>query len=128
MNENANAELIDGLRQLADWLEAHPIPRSYSGVDMNIFFDDVTALVAGTRGWGRLEKKGQGDFYFLRKEFGSEVRLDANVRREVLCERVKVGERVVPAQPERILPAEPEKVEDVYEWKCPDSLLELVRE
>lgn len=33
------------------------------------------------------------------------------------CEKVKTGERVVPAQE-----ALPERVEDVYEWRCADPI------
>lgn len=40
-----------------------------------------------------------------------------------ICERVKTGTLLVPAQPERTLPATPQHEEDVYEWKCPESIL-----
>ena len=37
--------------------------------------------------------------------------------RGVFCERVKVGRKVVPAEPAR-----PRRTEDVYEWQCADPI------
>jgi hypothetical protein len=82
--------MIDDFRQMLNWLEDHPscpLPTEILIQRCNIYF---------TRRFGDLE-------------------LDININKDNSCERVKVGERVIPAQPER--------TEPVYEWKCPDSLL-----
>lgn len=43
-----------------------------------------------------------------------------------VCERVQVGTRTIPAEPERVIPAQPEREEPIYEILCADPLREAV--
>lgn len=120
------SDVAAGLRDLADFLEDHPeVDVRYAGWSFNLFPEDLAEI--GRGGYGRLEKKVKGDWYCLIKHFGKHVTLEFNKSRELVCERVKVGEKIIPAEPERfipeqVIPAKPERVEEVYEWKCPPVL------
>jgi hypothetical protein len=46
-----------------------------------------------------------------------------------ICRRIQVGEKEIP---EQIIPAKPEEIipahtEPIYEWRCPESILEKNR-
>jgi hypothetical protein len=124
---NPNQDIIDGLRAMADWLAAgHWIPE-YTVMQLDVF-PSAEQFRQVAREAGKLEKKGSGDYFYLRKEFTPRVYIDFNQRRDQICERVKVGEKIIPATPEMTIPARPEKVEEIFEWKCPPSLLALKAE
>ncbi len=120
-------EFIAGMRELADWLEDHPDVKRPSiwTTTINIFAADKEKLIELRRATGLSQKVEAGEFFMFRKEFRGGWKVDLNVNKQHTCERVKVGTKVVPAKPPRSieLPAEPEKVEDVYEWKCPETIL-----
>jgi len=42
------------------------------------------------------------------------------------CERVQVGTKIIPAEPERVIPAQPEREEPIFEVRCPDPINELL--
>lgn len=115
--DQRRAAFVKGLRDCADFLEAHPsVPAPWSA-ELNVFANgkDAMAVVAREATW---DKAYVGDYFALRQQFGP-VRFDVNCNREVVCRKVVRGTHVVPAQPER-------EVEDV-EWECGDSLLEEIR-
>ena len=105
----------DGLRHLADFLDARP-EITIRGTIINSFID-LTALqaIARASSW---EKVHSGSFFFLRKHFGP-IELDVCTSRDQVCRRVVVGQRVVQAQPATL-----EHTEDLIEWVCNDSLFE----
>lgn len=116
-----NSELVAGLVELAEFLKKHPqvivqCPTFY------IFPKTKEALLESVRGIGGAKKEISGNYFSFVKEFGP-VHLHWVVDREVVCERVKVGEEVIPARPEMTLPATPETVSAIYEWRCPESVL-----
>jgi hypothetical protein len=118
-------KMIDGFRQLADFLEANPAPGCIKGMfweTWNLFVNSKEEMAEAARWLGSCDKHTKGNWFCLTRKFGN-ISAEVNIEHERVCERVKVGERVVPARPERVLPAEPEKVEEVYEWKCPESIL-----
>lgn len=133
---NENAELIRALREVANFLEGNPQERIYSSIVLSLFPQGKEELLrVASSGFGTLHKKTIGDsLYALEKRFCKtpEVFLQWVVNREAVCQRVKVGEKELPAEPEMVLPAKPEviipakpaRVEPIYEWKCPPSLLE----
>lgn len=67
---------------------------------------DNTAAVTIVRSEGLIYLRGESDGLTYQFYAGSGV-----------CERVQVGERVIPAQPER--------VEPIFEVRCPDPLRDL---
>lgn len=123
---NRNQKLIDGIRNLANFLEANPqLPRNYGEVRLLTFPDD---LAEAAKGMGFLEKKTAGAYFSLVKRFGQDVSFEFLKSREQVCERVVTGTKVIPAKEAYLVPAEPEKTVEVFEWKCPDSILEAAAE
>jgi len=127
MDKRTHVTFANDLRDLADWVESHSHPElQIPGLDrVDIFpHDDGESLPLYAKAMGTVEKEADDSFFMLRKNFGS-IQLEVNWWREQVCERVKVGEKVIP---EQIFPAKseeiiPEHVENVYEWKCPESIL-----
>jgi hypothetical protein len=120
MDKRTHVTFANDLRDLADWVESHP-ELQIPGLDR---VDIFQRLPLYAKAMGTVEKEADDSFFMLRKNFGS-IQLEVNWWREQVCERVKVGEKVIP---EQILPAKseeiiPEHVENVYEWKCPESIL-----
>lgn len=122
---NRHQEMIDGLREFADWLESKGsdvIRDSHTTFYVFCNNKDEFAKTVKKIG-GKTVKSSDGVYYSLRRNFGTAVTLDVTIQHQFLCERVKVGEKVIPAKPETVVPAQPERVEEVYEWKCPPSVL-----
>lgn len=109
-------QLIDGLRRMADFLEANPcVKEPLCELTLNAFVHTREEL-AGQARLADWEKAWYGDWFALRRSFGP-VRLDVNIERELVCRRVAKGTRTIPAQPERT-------VED-FDWVCDEgSVLE----
>lgn len=108
---------IDGLRQLADYLESAPDEICKEAWNNPLHFivftwneDDFrekSQLLGGLR-----EKLLEGSYANTRRRFGPHY-IEVTVARDKVCEEVQVGTRVVPAQE-----AVPEHEEPVYEWHC----------
>lgn len=127
---NPNRKEIDGLRKLADFLDVHPEFGRVSVATTYRFVQDKAEMARCAKILGSCKKYATDSFFNVKKRFGSEdefggVELSVTGEREMVCERVVKETKVVPAQEERtiLVPATPEKVVEVYEWVCPDSLL-----
>jgi hypothetical protein len=108
-------ETINGLRQLADYLQARPdVPMPYFG--MVNAFGQASELSVVARAMGEFAKDHNGEFLALVKSFGP-VSLHVNFSSSEVCERVVVGTEEVPAKPAH--------TREIVEWKCPESLLAL---
>ena len=132
------AAYIDGLRQIADWLEQHPdVPLPYLGfagstklqaqnvpaVPIYVWDDQRQRMAAIARAMGGAEKDAAGDRFRLTRHFAG-IAVVASAERDQVCERIVVGTREVTEEvpdPEA-LAAVPKvtvtkTVEDV-EWRC----------
>lgn len=122
----AQQRFSEGLRELADFYDAHPeVKAPYTGTNFTIFGITKEDLPIYARAFGKAEKCFDAYSFQLSKSFGYEMKLRTYSSREEVCERVKIGEKVVPAH---TIPAQEEKfveeeVEAVFEWKCPDAIL-----
>lgn len=117
MSESRPA-LIQGLRQLADFLEAHPeAPLSHVHVMEYIAKRDQFKHVA--RVMGNIDKTLNDDFFGIERCFGPVVYRIFTDRGNI-CERIVTGKRTIPAQPEH--------EEDIVEWSCAEPLLWEMRE
>lgn len=79
------------------------------------------------RKFGAMDKvvsESHPNLFILRKKEDGFV-VEFNFNRNDVCRQVKVGEKVLPAEPAKTIniEAKPERVEPIYEWQCPDSLL-----
>lgn len=105
---------IQSLRDCASWLEAHPGVEAPRYVVMNVFVNtrEDVARHARAATW---EKVYNGEWFYLRREFGPDLTLDITTERSTVCRKVVVGKETVPAQPEHEV--------EVVEWVCDDGLL-----
>lgn len=124
--KQSRLNLIAGLREIADFYESRPnLPAAY-GVNLSLVATSKAELASLVRAAGSLKKVEaySPDNMKLSRMFGP-IGFHILANKNDTCERVKVGEEIVPAKPARTveLPAEPEKVVERYEWRCPDSIL-----
>jgi hypothetical protein len=118
--ENRNADMTQSLRDLANFLEDHDLPRLL-GETLNIFTHDEAAFREAARGFGSARKLSIGKVLVLRKDFGR-LNLDLNCPHESICQRI-VTTRIAPATEEIVIPAQPERIVEDVSWMCPDSIL-----
>lgn len=141
-NPDPRAEYIRGLREIADWLEAHPevqlpyLKTTQTGAHedtLEIYLvgnDQKAQLATIARAMGKAEKvtiDSLQRFNLVRRFAGIAVVAVAN--REEVCEkrvlRTETVTEVVP-DPEYMAAAplvEREKVKEVVKWVCPPSIL-----
>ena len=115
-------ELIDGLREFADFLESHPGAPTPSLGRFDVFcafkeeFQNAIKAVGG-----KMEKQHEYQSVMaLRRKFGP-LEYDINISRSEICDKVVTGKRIVAAVP--AVEAIPEHEEEVIEWKCGTVLL-----
>ncbi len=106
---------IDGLRELAIFMETHPDVEAPAYSVLNVFVherEELARMAAGAS-W---EKVYMDDYFVLRRSFaGDDIQLDLTASRDQVCRKVVKGMRIIPATPEH-------EVEDV-EWVCDEPLL-----
>lgn len=131
------AALTAGMREAADWLDAHPeLPLPYLGTGMRIpihisewdadnlrGYDEPLAerFAAAVRALGgERSKKADSEYMEVSRSFGPGLHIDVWTMREEVCEAVVVGTEQV--EVDRVItPAVIEKVveeRDVIEWRC----------
>lgn len=133
----AQQAYIQGLRDIADWCEAHPdYAPGNSGGGVNVYisglFTKEDLVQAGRAMGGTLHKHISDSFFWLDKEFGPHT-LSAAVWRDLICERVvTVTEEEVTEPDPDVLATVPTVTRTVQretvEWVCPDSVIALVGE
>lgn len=133
-------EYVAALRELADYLVTHELPDAIEGYwshQVNETFSPFTLFITARnkRDFGNL-CGGLGSFEKVVTDYstGAEVKLPSGMKvhvsisRDMVCQRVVVGTKVVPAKEEEIIPAEPEHEEEVVKWVCPESFIALGKE
>lgn len=119
-----NREVVQSLRALANFYEAHPDLILPHEPQLSICPEGRSGMAATAKIFGSCEKNVDEAFYRLIKKFGV-IELRAIEYRSAVCERIVIGvkeipETILPAREETIVPAH---VEEIYEWHCPESLL-----
>ena len=105
----------EGLRALADFLDAHPELKEPFGVTVLSMAENIDKLRLGARALGQCDKVFNGEWFSVEKMFGP-IKFEIYSRRELVCERIVVGKREVPAHEEEIV-----------EWTCSNDPLLKVR-
>lgn len=113
------------LRAQADWIEKLPEDFYVCPDSVLVYCADKERFQRAVKAiGGAWSKKGGEDYFSAMKELcGEDDAIKVYTNREEVCERVKVGTKVIPAKPELVVPATEERVIDVFEWKCPESVL-----
>lgn len=124
--EEDRAAWLTGLRQMADFLEAHPaVPLPSVHQPVYIWGADAQRqLAAAALALGDAEKEADASFFSLVRRFGPIV-YTVKAYRENVCERVVVGTKTITTQvpPEGVEMLTVTREEDVVEWRCPPSIL-----
>jgi hypothetical protein len=109
------SEFISALREMADFFESHPGVPAPTGLATLYYWSETKEELADiARALGNAKKYYSNDYFGLHREFGP-FEVMWIIRRGLVCRRVVVGTRTLPAVPEHI-------VEDVR-WECDDPLL-----
>lgn len=114
-------EYAQALRNIADWIEAHPeIPVPHTNRIAIVDIHSKSDLARLARAFGDCKKETDSKFFIITKDFGG-ILVEGFEYREKICERVVVGAKQIPERiiPEQIIPAHDE---EIVEWKCPDLL------
>ena len=114
--EETRSNYVQGLRELAAFVEAHPeIPLPYAG-SHNAFVQSKAdlAIVAKACG-GKWAKNATEDYFYISKAFAGGHAYEVNVSRETVCRKVVTGTRMEPA-------VEAREVEE-FHWICEEPLL-----
>lgn len=119
MNDVERRDYITGLRELADFIEAHPELPSPWGGGHNAFVENKADLANIARAGARWDKGVSGDYFYLRKQFSGGTTYEINVSRDQVCRKVVTGTRIEPAKPEQEV--------ETYEWVCDEPLLAGVK-
>lgn len=109
------AVFIQGLRDMADFLEAKPSVNCPSSATLNSYVSTREDMARNARAASWEKIWDSSAFFSLRKTFCDDLIMEVFTDRSTICNQVVVGEKVIPAQPERI--------EKVYEWVCDDTAL-----
>ena len=123
-----HAEYAAGLRELADWIEAHPtitLPSSIISCYAANNREEASEILAALK---PCKKYYNGEFFNINRDFGP-ITLNFIFYREEVCVAKVVGKKIVPEIrepakvieiPERITP---EHEVDIIEWDCSEPLL-----
>lgn len=125
------AEFVRGLRELADFLAAHPeidFSPDYGTATVQWWCGGPNDLAAAARTLGRVEKKSDDSFLSLVRHFGPH-KIDAYALHSRVCERVVVRTETVATEvpdPEALKQVPTVTVteeREIVEWRCPESIL-----
>ena len=127
-------EFIKGLRDLADFLESREELTPACGQHFNVFANDPTEFALKARRLGTADKNAEdwSSYFTMVKTFGPH-QLELNILRASMCEKKKVGTKIVKKRDDKIVSEllkavpEVEVEEDVFEWVCPESILVFVK-
>lgn len=118
-------DYITGLKRLVDLYENNELmPAPACSEAVSIFAENLQHFLELRRSLGMHDKYGDDDWLSFRREITPMLKICLHVNKAKTCQRVLVGEKVVPASPEIRIPATPERVEKEYRWVCPESLLD----
>jgi hypothetical protein len=105
ITETPTQQFVRGLRELADWYEAHPATPAPYRSDVTIYGATREQIAQAARDLGKCEKEYDDDSFVLSRQFG-QLRLRFYTSRENVCERVVRTEVI------------PESVKEIVEWRC----------
>lgn len=118
MNE-ARAEYVEGLRQLANLLEGDekiPLPEAtLSSYRLNTKAEAAELI----RNLGSCRKEYNDSLFNVTKKLGG-ITYQVIFRRDAVCEAKVIGKKILPARPAQ--PAQPEQEVDDIQWVCASIL------
>ena len=127
MSETRKHRFVRTLREIADYVESRPFDEDlpFEVPLFSLYLRDKKQFGEAVAAAGNVEKCVSGMEYLHAKVSFREHYFIIAIEQDLVCHRVKVGEKTIPATEEHTVPAESERVEDVYKYECPDSFLSL---
>ena len=130
---NKKESFVKQLRDLAQLIEERDFDFEEANISSTNFFlfcKNKEAFGRNSKALGSFNKDASTSWLNSTKSFGENINLQVTIERNQVCEKVKVGTKIIPAKPaevipEKTIPAQEEREEDVYEYKCPESFVEL---
>src|SRR5215475_10556124 len=122
-------ELVNGLRELADFLETDaglelPITYIYGMSLVSYFYSDgdgddepKAKMIQAVKALGKCDKLYSGDYFRLSKSFGPHVKIKFETQRSHVCTKKIVSTKKVPKRVVVDIPGEFEDVHE-YEYEC----------
>lgn len=124
-------ELVAGLRELADFIEAKGLQLPSMdvkatawvyGYDPKTYQDNPVrahlTMRKAAKTLGVAQKQYSNNYFDLIRKFGP-IKLEITTPRRNICERKVVGTREIE---EQVIPA---RIEEIVEWECYDPLLRV---
>ncbi len=112
---NERRAYVQGLRELAAFVETHAVPLPYAG-SANAYVLNKADLASIARSTGmRWQKSADDNFFYIRVQFSGRHSYDVNVSRESVCRKVVTGTRIEPAKPATTV--------EEFHWVCDEPLL-----
>ena len=110
-----------GLRELADWIEAHPEIALPNCEISSYSLDEREEAAAVLKALKPCRKHYSGEMFYIRRDFGP-ITLSYVFYRNTVCVAKVVGKKEIPEQtiPEQVIPAH---TEDIIEWDCSEPIL-----
>lgn len=111
------AKVLANAYAMLDFLSDNPdatLPYGIRGT-WTVYASTEQELLAQRRIMGNVEKVFTSWDVGFEKKFGDTLALRVVVARSTVCTQVQTGTQIIPASEEKEVP--------VYEWTCPDSLL-----
>lgn len=120
VDTDERAEFARGLRELADFIEAHPDRPVPPDIYAAVHISDTDELRAAVRAIGSADKEYSGDFFTAVRHFPGGIRYGVQAYREQVCERVVVGTETVEVPDPEALAAVPRVTQEreIVEWRC----------
>lgn len=119
-------EYANGLRALADYLEAQPASDLPETTLSNYYLDEKEDAARVLKAMKPCAKEYHDEYFYIVRNFGP-IRYEYVFTRSKVCTPRVVGTRVIDAHtiPEKVTPAQevPERTEDIIEWDCGEPLL-----
>jgi len=121
-------EYAAGLRQLADWIEAHP-EQPRPDAELSVYaLNTKQEAAACLRALTPCKKEYRDELFQLSRMFGP-LNLKFIFYRNAVCTRKVVGTKEVGVEviPSRVIPEQiiPAHTEEIVEWECGESLLAI---
>ena len=113
----SHKEYADGLRHIADWIEAHEDIGLPSNELQCFSMDEKSEAAKVLMALKPCDKVYSDTLFVIKRAFGP-ITLKYYFSRDKVCTPRVVGTKVVPATPERIIEAMPEHVVEIIEWDC----------
>ena len=129
MTPEQKIQLVKGLREAANWIEANDLPIQMElGTPpyLNLWCANGDEMAVIAKSFSPFEKHfGDSCLVWINRQFAG-LQVQVTAWKDAVCRKIE-KRTIKPAQPEILLPAMPEREEVIVEWECPQSILNYAK-